>query len=143
MPGHRVLPGVGFPGVPTENLTFYSQEYAMPGPSPSQLCTAAADAVDAFRLSLLALNAANPITSDEVDAASVAKGTAINALQTFASEAEQFAAQNVNIGGFTMNGPVAARRLVDQFNAGSLGTVEIELIVAKLEQLAAGYTAGQ
>lgn len=111
--------------------------------TPSQLCMEAASAVTAYRLSLLALNAANPITPTEVDACSVARGTAIGSLLSFAAEAEQHATQNVDIGGLILNGPVAARRLVDQFGAASLGTDEIELIEAKLEQLASAYTAGQ
>ncbi len=115
----------------------------MPGPSPSQLCTAAADAVETFRLSLVALNAAVPITTVEADAVSVAKGDALNALQTFAAEAELHAAQSVTIGGVTLSGPDAARRVVDQVNAGSLGTTDLELLVSRFEQLAAGYAAGQ
>lgn len=115
----------------------------MPGPSASQLCSAAADAVDALRASIVTLNSANPITTTESDAVAVAKSTAVNSLQTFAMEAELHGAQSITIGGITLNGPDAARRVVDQINAGSLGDVELELIVSKMQNLATGYAAGQ
>lgn len=115
----------------------------MPNPSPSQLCTAAADAIDALRATIVALNAANPISTTETDAVSIAKSTAVNALTTFASEAELHAPQSITLGGLTLVGPDFARRLVDQLNAGSLGDVELELVVSKMQNLATGYAAGQ
>ena len=115
----------------------------MPGPSPSVLCSEAADSVDALCETIVALNAANPITPTESDAVSVARGTAVGSLITFANEAEQHGAQSITIGSITLNGPDFARRLVDQINAGSLGDADFSLVSAKLRLLSSGYAGGQ